>query len=232
MAGTVTTAAGPILSGIDVSHYQGTINWQAVAAAGTVFAYAKATEGLGSPDTYFAANWAAMQDAGLARGAYHFFHPAGSAQAQAARFLSVLTDLRAGDLPPMLDLEEAKTRGQDEWAAIPVEERVLLVLTWLQQVEQALGVRPVVYTRRGWVQQTLRDAGDLVNYPLWIAHYTDAVQPSIPNGWPRWTFWQYSESNSLNGINGNVDLDRFNGSLDDLGALASSTTGASPSTGN
>jgi hypothetical protein len=61
MAGTVTTAAGPILSGIDVSHCQGTINWQAVAAAGTVFAYAKATEGLGSPDTYFAANWAAMQ---------------------------------------------------------------------------------------------------------------------------------------------------------------------------
>jgi GH25 family lysozyme M1 (1,4-beta-N-acetylmuramidase) len=68
MTGTVTTAAGPILSGIDVSHCQGTVNRQAVAAEATTFAYAKATEGLGSPDTYFAANWAAMQDAGLAPG--------------------------------------------------------------------------------------------------------------------------------------------------------------------
>ncbi|HYM12489.1 MAG TPA: GH25 family lysozyme [Bryobacterales bacterium] len=221
MAGATTTPAGPSLAGIDVSHYQGAIQWPTVAGTGIIFAYAKASDGLHGPDPRFANNWEAMRDAGITRGAYHFFRPAASVQAQAEQFLSLLPSLEAGDLPPMLDLEEARSgAGPDEWAALPIHQRLPLALAWLQQVEQALGIRPVVYTRRGWVQQNLGDPGDLANYPLWIAHYTAAPQPALPGGWSRWTFWQYSQTGRVEGVSGNVDLDRFNGSPDDLAALA------------
>ena len=226
---TPTVAAG-LLSGIDVSHYQGAIDWRAVARMGIAFAYAKATEGLDPPDAGFADNWAGMQDAAITRGAYHFFRPAASVEAQADRFLSVVTGFQAGDLPPMLDLEEARsgTNSPDEWASIPFNERLPMALAWLEQVEQALGVRPVVYTRRGWLEPNLGAAGDLVNYPLWIAHYTAAAQPTVPGGWSRWTFWQYSKSGRVAGIYGPVDLDRFNGSQDDLATLASSAVSSPP----
>ncbi len=92
------------LLGIDVSHYQGVVNWGAVKAAGCSFAFAKATEGTGIVDSEFAANWSGMKAAGLARGAYHFFHPSEDAAAQASRFLATV-QLQPGDLPPVIDVE-------------------------------------------------------------------------------------------------------------------------------
>src|SRR5918993_881303 len=125
------------LAGIDVSHFQGHVDWQAVKAAGCDFAFAKATEGAGVTDPFFAANWAGMQAAGLPRGAYHFFRAAEPAAQQAAHFLST-AGFEPGDLPPVLDIEL-----NDGVTGEPLVEGVQ---TWLDAVESAAGVAPIVYT--------------------------------------------------------------------------------------
>jgi lysozyme len=222
MSGTTQTnslAAGGNLLGVDVSHYNGVISWKTVAAAGISFAYAKATESAGVTDKKFAANWAGIKAAGLPRGAYHFFHPQNPVDAQAARFIAAVGALAPGDLPPMLDLEETSATT-DEWDGVPLAQRVPLALRWLQLVEQALGRKPIVYTRRGFVLQKLGDASALAAYPLWVAHYTGAPQPALPPGWNAWTIWQYTGSGAIAGITGQVDIDRFQGPQADLLALA------------
>ncbi len=206
--------------GIDVSHYNGVVDWKAVAAAGAKFAYAKATEGANTVDTKFAANWVGIKQAGLLRGAYHFFHPAKPVQAQAERFLSAVAELTPGDLPPMLDLEETSAQ-KDEWPGIPKGERVALALEWLDRVAQALGRKPIVYTRKGFVTAMFGQPGRLTEHPLWVAHYTKtAPAPRIPPGWDKWTLWQYTGSGTFAGVKGQVDINRFNGTALELAALA------------
>jgi len=210
-----------VVPGIDVSHHQGTVDWKAVAGAGISFAYAKATEGTNFFDSQFAPNWKGMQNAGIIRGAYHFFRPAAAPKAQAGQFVSTVESIEVGDLPPVLDLEEARTStGQDEWQAFPIEQRIPLALEWLEEVEEKLGRRPLIYTRSGFVKSYFGNAGQLANYLLWIAHYTPAPEPNVPTGWANWAFWQYSDSGQVSGIVGRVDLDRFNGSVAELTAFA------------
>ena len=204
-------------SGIDVSHHNGSLNWKAIAHAGVAFAFAKATEGTTYSDSLFPANWRGMQDAGIVRGAYHFFHPASPPEEQADFFLKNVGELSAGDLPPVLDVEE--TIPLDEWGKIAAAQRGPLLLRWLTRVEDRLGIPPVIYTRRNWVATVLPNPGPLSKYPLWVAAYTNAPKPPLPNGWSTWTFWQYSEQGVLRGINGSFDLDRFNGSAQDLAAF-------------
>ncbi|MGE5645050.1 MAG: glycoside hydrolase family 25 protein [Acidobacteriota bacterium] len=203
--------------GIDVSHHNGVIDWSAAAKAGIAFAYAKATEGATFTDKRFAANWKAIREAGLARGAYHFFHPATAVAKQVEHFVATVGELEPDDLPPMLDLEETSaTKTKDEWRRIERAQRVPLALEWLERVEEKLGRRPLVYTRRGFVQDTLGAPGRLCGYQVWIAHYTKAAKPSVPPGWAKWTLWQYTDAGSLAGIKCKLDMNRLNGSLQDL----------------
>jgi lysozyme len=195
------------------------VSWKTVSSTGIRFAYVRASWGRGSVDARFAANWAGVKKAGLYRGGYHLFHPADPVEAQAEKFLSLVPSLAPGDLPPMLDLEETSA-ARDEWAAVPKAQRVPLALQWLQIVEQALGRKPIVYTRRSFVQQKLGDASALAVYPLWVAHYTRASKPALPPGWKTWTIWQYTGSGAVAGITGKVDMNRFQGTLADLLALA------------
>jgi lysozyme len=204
--------------GIDVSHHQEVVNWPAVAAAGEVFAYAKASEGGSVPDMYFADNWSGMKSAGILRGAYHFFHPATDAAAQAAFFLARFananagsTQLAPGDLPVMLDLEV--TDG--------VAPAIILAgaAKWLAAVQQATGRKPLIYTYIDFWKTRLGNPKDLSAYPLWIAQY-NTTPPHAPGGWTNWTFWQFSESQSIKGVSGPIDADAFNGTLDGLRQLA------------
>jgi len=110
--------------------------------------------------------------------------------------------------------------GDGRLEAIGEIARVPLVLTWLERVEAALGLRPILYTRRGFVQTYFPDPGQLTDYLLWVAHYTGKPAPDVPAGWQDWTFWQFSETGTVPGIAGSVDLDRFNGTLEQLRALA------------
>ncbi len=199
---------GDLLPGIDVSHWQGTIDWERVADAGIGFVFIKATEGGDYTDPKFAANWAGAARAGIPRGAYHFFRPQTDAAAQAQHFLNTV-QLRAGDLPPVLDVEVTDGRSA---AAIAAGVR-----TWLETVERATGRRPILYTRAGFWNQV---GGGFGVYPLWVAHY-GVSEPAIPSGWSGWTFWQHSDAGRVDGIAADVDLNWFNGGLAELEAFVS-----------
>jgi lysozyme len=191
---------GDLVRGIDVSHWQGAIDWRAVEAGGIAFAFAKATEGATHTDPAFAANWAGMGGTRIIRGAYHFFRPQTDPAAQAAHFLRTV-QLGASDLPPALDVEV--TDGVDRATLVG------RVLAWLDAVEQGTGKRPIVYTYQNFHDTHL--AGSLAGYPLWIARY-GGTPPSVPG----WRFWQYSDAGSVSGIPAAVDLDWFNGSEAEL----------------
>ena len=195
-----------LLAGIDVSHFQGEVDWGAVAAAGVRFAFIKATEGLDDVDPRFARNWQQSRAAGLLRGAYHFLHPNLDAKQQAAHFLSLVT-LDDDALPPALDVEVTDGVAPAALAAC--------IEAWLGTVEAALGCKPVVYTDLSFWRDNV--GANLAAYPLWLACY--APSPEVPANWGSWTFWQHSQSGSVDGIAGPVDLDSCRLSLEQLRGL-------------
>jgi lysozyme len=192
--------------GIDVSHYQGTVNWAAVRQAGCSFAFIKATDGLTVVDPMFQQNWTQAQQAGLLRGAYHFFRANDDPQDQANFFCTTVGS--PGELPPVLDVEIN--------SGVSNSQVISGIEIWLQAVESWAGCRPILYTSPGfWDSLGTSSFGA---YPLWVAEYGVSA-PKIPSGWESWTFWQYSQGGSISGISGNVDLDYFSGTLEDLRTL-------------
>jgi lysozyme len=215
-----------LIEGIDVSSNQGEVDWGAVAGAGKAFGFARATIGGHQGDPQFVANWQQMSDVGIFRGAYHFFWPLTPWQDQAENFIKTVGALNPGDLPPVLDLEEAIPKSdslkRDAWNDVPADQRLSIIRNWLDTVEQALSMRPMIYTRQNFIEPLLGDeVKTLSTSGLWIAHYKVA-QPATPSSWPAWTFWQYSETGSVDGVHGNVDCDRFGGSRVELQNLTKS----------
>ncbi len=190
--------------GIDVSQYQGEINWAEVRAAAMAFAFIKATEGETLVDPTFETNWAQAKQQGLLRGAYHFYRPQDDATTQAHFFLSTV-GFADGDLPPVVDIEV--TDG------VAASEIVAGLQTWLSVVADSVGRSPIIYTDLSFWNALSTDA--LSAYPLWIAEY-GVDQPTMPEGWTQWQFWQYSDSGQVNGVAGAVDLDVFNGTAEAL----------------
>lgn len=207
---TGPAAVDQSIDGIDVSHWQGTIDWRAVRGSGIDFAFIKATEGGTHTDPQFARNWAAAADAGITRGAYHYFRPDVDPVKQAEHFLRV-TRLGPGDLPAVLDVETSD--------GVAGDALLRAIRSWLQTVERATGKRPIVYTYPDfWNRYVSASPGP---YPLWIASY-GRDQPLMPTiGWSEWTFWQSSATGRVPGIQGNVDLDHFRGGRTQLAALVS-----------
>lgn len=204
--------------GIDVSHYNGKLDWGAIARAGVAFAYAKATEGVFFKDPEYVRNAAGAAANSIPFGAYHFFRPDQPALLQAGSFIRAVAVRSAGawavsiDLPPALDLEEALGGDPplDRWTATAPETRAGLIVEWLEDVEHHLGVRPILYTRAGWLDRMIpADTRErLAAYELWIAHYTTNPAPSLPIGWTKWRYWQYTDKGTLPGVSGVFDLDR------------------------
>jgi len=208
-----------MVAGIDVSHFQREVDWAAVAASDVRFCFIKATEGAGNVDPRFVQNWRGAGDAGLVRGAYHFFHPAGGdAAAQADSFIRTVGLLKPGDLPPVLDLEVPAA-----WTGIAAADRAPLAIQWLETVENRLGAKPIVYLSPAFAIEILANAPSLARFPVWLAHYTNAGAPNVIKPWNSWTFWQYTREGKTPGVTLPVDLDRFNGSLDELKALTVKT---------
>lgn len=202
------------LSGIDVSYYQEKVNWQSVKDAGNSFAFARATYGTSKVDPQFSTNWPAMKAAGLIRGPYHFYVSSDDPVAQANLFLETVGSLESTDLPPVLDVESGSG----------TTNLVNGVQQWLDTVEQGLGRTPMIYTGVSFWNDNMTSG--FGNYPLWVAEYGVST-PKKVNGWSTWAFWQYSESGSVAGINP-VDLDYFNGSLDDLLAFIQASAVGAP----
>ena len=192
--------------GIDVSHHQGTIDWQAVKATETQnypirFVFMKATEGGDYKDRRFAENFREAREAGLVRGAYHFYNPNTDPIRQADFFISQVT-LEKGDLAPVLDIER-KPRNKAQLQAD--------LIKFLNRLEQHYGVRPIIYTSYRYMERYL-DSPEFARYPLWIAHYY--VEALSYEG--SWQFWQHTDYGTVPGITESVDLNVFNGSLSDL----------------
>lgn len=191
-----------LIHGIDVSRYQKKIAWKEVAAMEVLgvrigFCFIKATEGTDHTDNRFHHNWHSVRKAGLSRGAYHFFIPSQSGLKQARHFLANV-DFLPGDLPPVLDIEQLN--------GTPPSVLRREALRWLQEVEKATGVKPIIYTNVGFYKNYL---GDKFNtYPLWVAHYYRTDAPSIDRGW---LFWQHSDIGNVNGVDAKVDFNVFNG---------------------
>jgi GH25 family lysozyme M1 (1,4-beta-N-acetylmuramidase) len=203
---------GPTVKGIDVSVYQGTINWASAKADGVRYAFVRVSDGTTVPDTKFAANWAGTKAEGILRGAYQFFRPSQDAIAQADMLLDAVGgEVAEGDLPPGIDVE---SDGGLEPAQVTAK-----VKTWIERVKGATGRDPIIYTGfYFWRDQV--GAPDITTSPLWHAQYTTAECPNIAPPWADWAFWQYTSTGAVAGISGNVDINRFNGTFDDLMQLA------------
>ncbi len=216
-------ASSPII-GIDVSNHNPPINWQKVKRANVLFAFIKATEGGTWKDRTFATNWSGMKAAGIMRGAYHYFRPQKTAEEQVDNFLEVVKNvLEPGDLPPVLDVEAWPKAVGDAWKTLPVNERINRVKIWLKKVETATGEKPIIYTSPSFWREYMDDTQELTSHPLWLAHYTSRLQPDVPAsnwGGNSYTMWQYTENGTVSGVSGPVDKNRFNGSFENLVALA------------
>jgi len=214
----VPNAAGP--EGVDVSHYQGSINWSSVKSAGMQFAYIKATEATNYKDPAFNANYLNAYNAKVIRGAYHFARPDLSSGAAQATYFAANGGAWSADnltLPGMLDLEggcySKSAASMQSW-----------ILDFYNTYKAKTGRDVVIYTSPSWWNSCTGGWGGMsAKSPLFVANWTTASSPSIPSGFPFWTFWQYSDSGSISGISGAVDRDRFSGDSSRLLALANNT---------
>ena len=197
--------AGYSVHGIDVSAYQGRIDWPTVARNRVRFAFIKASEGGTLRDSRFARNWREARAAGVLRGAYHYFQPNRDGQTQADLFARTVP-LAPGDLPPVLDVEAANFHD------VAVLRRE--VARWLRLIEAHYGVRPILYSNHSFYQRHL--AGHFDDYPLWLAHY-EVESPTLPRS--KWIIWQHSDEAYVPGIRGVVDFNVFQGNFEALQAL-------------
>jgi GH25 family lysozyme M1 (1,4-beta-N-acetylmuramidase) len=225
-AWSAPAGAQPV-AGIDVSRFQGKIKWKRVAGKGRIgFAFVQASRGSGADcatapdrcgaDEFYARNINRARAFGVRVGPYHRAFAGGDTVAGAIADATVEAELfigeveaagglRSGDLRPALDVETP-------FGGLNATELTTWVRTWLDHVQAALGVKPVIYTNASSWQAT----GNTTEFaldgnPLWVAHWGVAA-PSVPAGYwggAGWSVWQYSSSGHVKGIKGNVDLDRL-----------------------
>ncbi|APR79892.1 Lyzozyme M1 (1,4-beta-N-acetylmuramidase) [Minicystis rosea] len=206
----VVCPAGETVKGIDVSKYQSNVDWTSVKGAGYQFAIARISDGVNNIDAKFDQNWSGIKGVGMIRGAYQFFRSAQSASDQADIVVNAVGKLGDGDLPVTCDVEADDGVDAATYAAN--------IKTWVDKVTAGTGKAPMIYTGKyfwnGKVQSTAFN-----DLPLWVAVW-GATCPDLPTAWDNWAFWQYSATGSVPGISGDVDLDYFNGSLDQLTEFA------------
>ena len=185
-------AASYPLSGIDVSHYQGEIDWEKAKGQGVDFAFIKATEGSSHVDSQFAISWQQAQEAGVLAGAYHFFSFDSPGATQAELYLETVGDL-SGRLIPVIDAEYYG----DKKLHPPEREQITGKLqTLLDILEEYYGKKPMIYTTYSFYRRYLE--GGFEEYPLWIRN---VYYPPFDIGRP-WQFWQYSDRGESPGIGG------------------------------
>jgi GH25 family lysozyme M1 (1,4-beta-N-acetylmuramidase) len=235
------TSANALVQGIDVSHWQGSINWTSVKNAGIQFAFCKVSDGYGDYDPTYATNLSGAIAAGIPVGPYHFAYPnTGTtnpldAANEANYFVDLIQPYYQGPglmLRPVLDLEQLAGVGTT------AQEKAFLsqwTRNFVAVVRNRLGVDPIIYANGNYAQNYY--ASDLSQYPLWFAKPitptpsdpTDvAYQNNINNVspptdaqmgiWSSYAFWQWSSEGAISGISGNVDRNVFNGTMEQLAA--------------
>lgn len=203
-AGVAAARRLPI-HGIDVSKWQGNIDWSAVKSAGTKFAFIKATEGGDHLDDKFYENWRNAAQAGVPRAAYHFVFWCRSAEEQADWFKrNVPADPDA--LPPVLDVEwNGESRNCPK--KVPREQALRMIHIMLNAMEEHTGKRPIIYTDITFHQEILEQ--EFSDYPYWLRSTAAEPHYRYPNR--RWTMWQFTTTGRVPGIKGDVDRNAFYG---------------------
>jgi lysozyme len=201
---TQICGSGPTVPGVDVSTYDGAVDWNSVLADGYVYAFVRVSDGLDFPDDQFDANWAGTSAAGVVHGAYQYFEPDQDPIQQADMVLAKIGTLQANDLPPAIDVET--TDGMDP------DDVHTAVQAWIDHVAAAIGRPPIVYVGAYFWDDDVGGADD-TSSPLWHAQYTSASCPTIADPWTTWAFWQWSDTGSVDGIGDQSDVNRWNGDM-------------------
>ncbi len=204
--------------GIDISSYQGDeIDFLNSKQDTLSFVICRATLGITVTDTDFKNNWSLIPQKGFIRGAYHFYECNDDPTEQAQHYLDIVGTLAAGDLPPILDFEQAGLADIIDKQKIQSD-----LLTFLSTVESATGRTPLIYVSPDFANVYLTDPA-FAKYPLYVADYNGQQKPSVPTVWKseQWTLWQKTDTVHVNG-NQN-DYDMFNGSAEALQAFINGT---------
>lgn len=225
------------IEGIDVSKHQGDVDFKATMNVGMKFAFVKCTEGVGYIDPCFHENWRRLVelDGDYIRGAYHFARPdtgggLKDGENEAWHFAHVLKEAghcAEGCLPPALDFEKYSKSGP--------EENISWVRGFIHVIEHELGRKPIIYTGNNVWKFKLGNTDAFIDYPLWQVKYLRYAKKPTPMPWPTWTFWQWSggrgkdfdyrfwfkKNGKMPGIKSGIcDVNRFNGTMEDLFRLA------------
>ncbi|MCA3588555.1 MAG: glycoside hydrolase family 25 protein [Methylocystis sp.] len=212
----VATAMRYPVHGIDISRWQGDIDWRAVRSAGTRFAFIKATEGGDHIDPRFVQNWNGARAAGIPTGAYHFVYWCRPAHEQAHWFVQHIP--QANDdlaLPPILDVEwngHSRTCPKKVSREVAIEKMKLM----LRELEQHTGKRPIIYTDIPFHKDVIEGTTEFEGYPFWIR--STAARPEERYANRRWEFWQFTTTGRVPGIRGDVDRNAFYGSEEEFEA--------------
>ena len=192
--------------GIDVSEYQGKISWSYVDTIENQyplhFVFIRATAGNDAVDRRFKRNWEGAKKNKMIRGAYHYYRPNENSLEQAELFIKTVR-LQKGDLPPVLDIEK-----------LPKNQSMTNLKKglrrWLQAIENHYKVKPIIYTGEKYYDDFLKE--EFSDYLFWIANY-NFYREEIQDDW---LFWQFTERAAVPGIEGNVDVNIYNGDLQQL----------------
>jgi lysozyme len=187
--------------GIDVSQYQGKIQWEKVKFIENnfpiQFVFIRATAGKDKLDSQFKSNWTESKSHAKIRGAYHYYRPNENSIAQAKFFIKNVS-LKKGDLPPILDIESMPKNQSIDSLKVGLRR-------WLETVDAYYQIKPIIYTNEKFYEDFLKE--EFSEYQFWIANYNFFVETMKDD----WLFWQFTEKATVTGIQGNVDVNIYNG---------------------
>lgn len=205
--------------GIDAARFQTSIDWPTARRNGVNFAFLKATEGGDLLDPMFKSHWHGAGQAGVARGAYHFYYFCTTPEVQARWFIANVPR-SVGMMPPVLDMEWnafSPTCAHRRPDAATVQDEMR---RWLRIVEAHYGQRPIIYTTPGFYEDA--DLGRFTGYEYWLRATAKTPREAFPR--QSWQFWQYSATGLIDGIKGEVDLNAFSGTPTEWSAWLAART--------
>lgn len=200
-----------MLKGVDIYAGNGAIEWDKVAEDGNSFVFVRGAYG-NVVDKSAATNTATARSVGMKVGVYHFFRARidPQSQLQALQRALALTKIGSGDLPPVIDIED-NPAYDGPWSTADNPAYLASVADWITKVSASIGKSPIIYTRASFWAELGNPVG-FRNCPLWISSYRNDA-PKLPSGWPNYAFWQYSDTGTVPGISGHVDMNYFNGDV-------------------
>jgi lysozyme len=193
--------------GIDISHYQGDILAKLNNAGNVRFVICKATQGQYYVDPDFHTNWREAKENQLIRGSYHFYDCSVDPEVQATHFFNTVEKIEPTDIPPVLDIEAGSMVS-----SVSGTQMVNDIKIFLKRVEALFGRKPILYTNYAFAQEYFKDSA-LSEYPLWLAEYTSAKEPNIPDLWKDKGYFIWQKSASYHEESTEVDFDEYKGTL-------------------